>query len=122
MTDLTPAPEPLQPIRADDRLRRLQFGIAGLVGVLLLVGLAGMISDRANPDDAAAAAAAGVKAGAPTAAPDDPLAELGVQPAAPEEATKAAPTNAVPVDVRDGAVPDLQPDPVLQRARDAAKK
>jgi predicted lipid-binding transport protein (Tim44 family) len=103
----------------DDRLRRLQIGIAGLVAVLLLVGLAGIISDRAGPP--AANTTDGTVKAAGTE-PSEPLAELGVQPTAPEEAPAAAPPSGdVPV-AAGKAVPDLRPDPELQRARDAAKK
>lgn len=85
-------------------VHRLQVGLFGLAGMLLLVGLANIIMDRARINDdataeaaAASAAAAGVVGAAPETAPQsptsDPLADIGVVPdlpAAPEAAPTAA--------------------------------
>ena len=63
-------------------MQRLQIGIAGVALMILLVGLAQVILDRAKESEAAA-----VPAAASTVAPDnntsvqnDPLAEAGIVP------------------------------------------
>lgn len=67
-----------------EAFRRLQMGAIGVVAVLLLIGLASIIKDRATQTDSTAVAGA-----APTTAPDgtsagaDPLAEAGVLPDMP---------------------------------------
>lgn len=100
-----------------DTMRRLQIGVAGLLTVLLLVGLAGLIGERAREKAAAEAPAeTQVKMpGDPSKTPSAPLEELGVQPVSKDE------NEAVAVKVPQAAptVPDLQPDPELQRARQA---
>lgn len=117
-----PPPEPWGP---SDSMRRLQIGIAGVMAVLLLVGLAGLIGDRAREQVAGEAAttanpAAPVTGETGTGAP---LEELGVQPVTtPVEGqattpAAAAPAKAVPLPPAAAKVPDLQPDPELQRAR-----
>lgn len=107
------APAPQAP--TNDSMRRLQIGIAGVLTVLLLVGMAGLIGDRAR-ENAAQEAAATAQVAAPGGAPkagSAPLEELGVQPVSKDQnevggvkAPQAAP-----------AVPDLEPDPALARAR-----
>ena len=81
-------------------VHRLQVGLFGLAGMLLLVGLANIIMDRARINDdaaAASAAAAGVLGGVPETAPQsptsDPLADIGVVPDLPA-ATEGAPNAA----------------------------
>lgn len=107
-----------------DMMRRLQIGIAGLFAVLLLVGLAGLIGDRARKQ--ADASATGTVAPPTIKAPGgEPLVELGVQPAAtPDQPVKSPQTQtqrqAQPLPPGT-TVPDLQPDPVLERARQAKK-
>ncbi len=97
--------------QGQDTARRLQIGIGALVAVLLLVGLASIISTNGAGSDPAAVAAGTVPADG--AAP--PLVELGVEaggaPAAPGAAPlpQIAPPAPPPV-----AVPDLDPDPVLK--------
>lgn len=74
-------------------VQRLQAGLFGLAAIVLLVGLANIINDRARLSESAApAAAAAVKADEP----GDPLADIGVVPAAAPEASaspSAAPKN-----------------------------
>ncbi len=81
-------------------VHRLQVGLFGLAGMLLLVGLANIIMDRARINDdataeaaAASAAAAGVSGGVPETAPQsptsDPLADIGVVPDLPAESETA---------------------------------
>ncbi|PKP87250.1 MAG: hypothetical protein CVT78_08980 [Alphaproteobacteria bacterium HGW-Alphaproteobacteria-17] len=115
---LPPAPGPV-----NDSMRRLQIGIAGVLTVLLLVGMAGLIGDRARErafEDAAADATVKMP-GDDTKAGKAPLEELGVQPVSKEEnpgtavkVPQAAPSTAT--------VPDLEPDPELQRARQSAPR
>lgn len=65
-------------------LHRLQIGLLGLATMLLLVGLANIIMDRARLAESGMPSPAGVTQ--PTAAPkSDPLADLGVIPS-PEAA------------------------------------
>jgi hypothetical protein len=93
--------------------RRVQIGIAGLGGVLLLVGLTEFVVDNVRkeaalqlPDLPVSDEAANVAA--PATPPDtEPLADLGVTPAAAPAAVAPAP-----------AVPDLEPDPRLQKRMD----
>lgn len=74
---------PLGGTRAE-AIRRFQMGAVGIVAVLVLIGLASLIKDRATQTDstAVAGAAATMAPSAPTAAAD-PLAEAGVVPEMP---------------------------------------
>jgi hypothetical protein len=113
----TPPPPPTA-APVNDTMRRLQIGIAGVLTVLLLVGMAGLIGDRAREraagDDAATTE---VKMpGDEQTSGGAPLEELGVQPVSKDE--NAAKTEKVPQSAPSPAtVPDLEPDPALQRAR-----
>lgn len=117
-----PPPEPWGP---SDSMRRLQIGIAGVMAVLLLVGLAGLIGDRAREQVAgdAAATANAAATGQADAGTGAPLEELGVQPVTtPTDGQAPAavvntPAKAVPLPPTTAKVPDLEPDPELQRAR-----
>jgi hypothetical protein len=119
-----PAPVPVAPEASahNDSMRRLQIGIAGVMAVLLLVGLAGLIGDRARKqveNDAVAANPAAT--GTTDKGSGAPLEELGVQPVTPtaEGAAATAPAAAktAPMQPASAKVPDLEPDPELQRAR-----
>lgn len=107
-----PAPPPHH-----DTIRRLQIGLAGVLTVLLLVGLAGLIGDRARENAAkeAAGSTAVAMPGEEKTAGSAPLEELGVQPASKEENEDASVK--VPQTVPTVTVPDLEPDPELARAR-----
>lgn len=75
-----------------EAVHRLQVGLLGLCAMLLLVGLANIIMDRARLSDdenpaAAVDAAEGVKAAT------DPLADIGVVPAADPSASAAGKGN-----------------------------
>lgn len=59
---------------------RLQIGLFGLAAMLLLVGLANIIMDRARLAEDAGAPSVEVSEGAKSAS--DPLADIGVVPAA----------------------------------------
>jgi len=73
-------------------VQRLQVGLFGLAAMLLLVGLANIIMDRARLADAASGSL--TVDGSPTAnasPQSDPLADIGVVPAAsPSEVAPAA--------------------------------
>lgn len=116
-----PSPVSPEPLGPNDSMRRLQIGIAGVMAVLLLVGLAGLIGERAREQVANDAVTANPAAtGTPEKGSGAPLEELGVQPVTPTaDAAKAAPSaaKAAPLPPATAKVPDLEPDPELQRAR-----
>ncbi len=119
-TDSQAVPPPIAPAPVNDTMRRLQIGIAGVLTVLLLVGMAGLIGDRARENVASdAATSADVKMPGDEQGSGAPLEELGVQPVSPSAKDKNAPTDVkVPQAAPSPAtVPDLEPDPALQRAR-----
>ena len=72
-------------------MHRLQIGIAGVVGIVLLVGLASLVEDRAQQTEATA-----VPQAASTAEPEnpatqaDPLIDAGVVPDLPASPTPSA--------------------------------
>lgn len=114
------APPPPAAAPVDDTMRRLQIGIAGVLTVLLLVGMAGLIGDRARESAAGAAATtAEVKMpGDEEKTSGAPLEELGVQAVSPSSKDENAATPVkVPQAAPSSTVPDLEPDPALQRAR-----
>jgi hypothetical protein len=90
--------------RRQEGLQRVQIGLTGVAGVILLVGLANIVIDKARVDDPSIPppVVATIDVNASAMAPKEPLAELGVQPA-PDQA---------PV------VPDLLPDPNLAKPMD----
>ncbi|HEX7856579.1 MAG TPA: hypothetical protein VF503_23120 [Sphingobium sp.] len=105
----------VRPSREENRresLRRIQVGAAGLGGVLLLVGLTNVLVDNIRKDNVLSAMTSAPNAGQAlnaTAAPQqptEPLVDLGVTPATDTGKTR------VP------AVPDLEPDPRLQKPMD----
>lgn len=96
-TDGRPVPQHFVPPTARElraqAVQRLQAGLFGLAAIVLLVGLANIINDRARLADTGAAVSA-----VPAKAEDrgDPLADIGVVPAASPDPTanpSAAPTN-----------------------------
>lgn len=99
---------PLGGTRAE-AIQRLQVGLSLLGGVILLVGLANVIEDRAKQTDAARVpeAAATVTTGPSAPAQSDPLADAGVVPDLPDESDERS------------AEPLLQ-QPVLPEQGDAA--
>ncbi len=74
-------------------MQRLQVGLFGLAAMLLLVGLANIIMDRARLADASVGAvSATVAPSASGSGQSDPLADIGVVPAvSPSETSPAAP-------------------------------
>ena len=91
-----------------------------MLTVLLLVGMAGLIGDRARERAAADPdTAAEVKVpGADQKPASAPLEELGVQPVSKDQnvPSDAKAPQAAPVPPT-STVPDLEPDPALARAR-----
>lgn len=119
-TDKQAVSPSLAPAPANDTMRRLQIGIAGVLTVLLLVGMAGLIGDRARENvESDAAMSAEVKMPGEEQGSGAPLEELGVQPVSPSSKDENAPTEVkVPQAAPSPAtVPDLEPDPALERAR-----
>jgi hypothetical protein len=64
-------------------VHRLQIGLFGLAAMLLLVGLANVILDRAYMADASAVADPDASASASTTPANDPLVDMGVTPNCP---------------------------------------
>jgi hypothetical protein len=80
-----------------ESVQRLQVGLFGLAMMLLLVGLANIIMDRARMADVAAGGAPAASASADAGLKTDPLADIGVVPSADGGATNSpapAPGNA----------------------------
>lgn len=71
------APPSNRELRAQS-VHRLQFGLAGLAGMLLLIALANIIMNRAQTAGGPASEAAAAKSDSSS----DPLADIGVAPAA----------------------------------------
>lgn len=103
--------------------RRLVVGLSGLLAMLLLVLLAGLVTERVRQEADAARAqaeAAGVpNPGTPAANGNEPLADLGVAPSVdPGELPDQTPAAPAPAPSQatttNGRVPDLQPDPRLE--------
>jgi hypothetical protein len=112
--DASPLPDPSQKAqhfvpptvreRRAQAVHRMQVGLFGLAGMLLLVGLANIIMDRAMISDdataassAAAVAAAKVSPEAAQSPANDPLADIGVVPDMPAaESPSAATASAAP--------------------------
>ncbi|WP_443971734.1 hypothetical protein [Sphingobium sp. CR28] len=99
-----------------EMVQRVQVGLAGLLGVLAIIGLASLMTRNARVDDSGLAMS---KEGAaiadapsnnaiisPAVIPNEPLADLGVTPSSDPSLT--APP----------AVPDLEPDPRLTTPMD----
>lgn len=122
--DVPPSAPATAPV--NDTMRRLQIGIAGVLTVLLLVGMAGLIGDRARERaaDSAATAAEVAMPGDEQKSSGAPLEELGVQAVQQLSKDENAATSAkVPQAAPSSAatVPDLEPDPALQRARQSTQ-
>ncbi|CAN5483489.1 hypothetical protein BH10PSE12_BH10PSE12_06490 [soil metagenome] len=89
-------------------LQRIQIGLTGLAGVVLLVGLANIVIEKARMDDRSLPPAVvptltgdAVNAAGPL---KEPLAELGVTPSADQSSSQV--------------VPDLLPDPNIRKPMD----
>lgn len=83
-------PPSMRQMRAQ-AVQRLQIGLFGLAAMLLLVGLANIIMDRAREADAQETTTADIVPVAEESKPaTDPLADIGVVPAADPTPTAAA--------------------------------
>lgn len=82
-SDHRPAPQHFVPPTARElrsqAIQRLQAGLFGLAAIVLLVGLANIINDRARSSESVAPVAAAPAKGGDRG---DPLADIGVVPAA----------------------------------------
>ena len=111
---------------AKEARRRLIVGLSGLTVMLLLVLLAGWLTQSARRDAdlaRAQAQAAGVSnpGSDPQAQENSSLVDLGVAPSLDQGPQSAVPSAQPPQSqVKGGAlvVPDLQPDPQLDRPKD----
>lgn len=89
-----PPAAPLGGTRSE-AIRRLQMGAIGVVAVMLLIGLASIIKDRATQTDSTAVAgAAATRAPGQSTAAADPLAEAGVIPEMPASPSSGAASGA----------------------------
>lgn len=87
---------PLGGTRAQ-RIQRLQIGLMGIGGMVLLLGLADAISSRAQlTEDSAVPEAAPTVVASQTSAPRDPLADAGVIPDLPATPTPTSTTTPMP--------------------------
>ena len=104
-------------------MQRVQIGLTGLAGVVLLVGLANVVIEKAAVDEAPMSQ---IDGSPPQVVPtttdnstdttkSEPLAELGVTPPPPEEATPTAKRNGA---APEQMVPDLEPNPALKERMD----
>ena len=82
-------PPSVRELRAQS-VHRLQIGLLGLAVMLLLVGLANIIMDRARLSDLTSVASGVSETGAADKADSDPLAVIGVVPS-PEASSASAP-------------------------------
>ena len=92
--DADTLPAPLGGTRAE-AIRRLQIGFAGLAAILMMIGLANIVMDRAKQTEATTVPeAAAPVASAPAEPGSDPLADAGVVPDVPAQQTgERAPGN-----------------------------
>ena len=79
-------------------VQRLQSGLFGIAAIVLVVGLANIINDRARQSDAAGRPPASASSSAGASANSDPLADIGVVPSQQPEVTPRAkaPATAAP--------------------------
>lgn len=91
--------------RRRESIQRIQVGLTGLAGIVMLIGLVNIVVDNVRTLDPASAemVTAGNVQNGVDAAPSEPLAELGVAPA---------------VETDGALVPDLRPDPRLHERMD----
>jgi hypothetical protein len=91
------SPPPLGGTRAQ-AVHRLQIGLSGIAGMVLMIALADTILSRADEAEASSVpeAAATVEAVETDAPKNDPLAEAGVVPDLPASPTPSASTSASP--------------------------
>lgn len=71
-------------------VQRLQTGLFGIAAVLLVVGLANIINDRARLNEAIGSDPAGQASAGAAPTTSDPLADIGVVPSAAPSASASA--------------------------------
>lgn len=92
--------------RSTESWQRIQIGLTGLAGVVLLVGLANIVINNANAPNSISGAALNQPNTTTNATENkEPLAELGVTPSASSSGEPQV-------------VPDLMPDPNLRKPMD----
>ena len=104
MASQTPPPEADETLRAplggtrSESMQRLQVGASLLLGIILIVGLANVIEERAKQSDEGVVpeAAATVAPTETTAAANDPLADAGVVPDLPAAPSATPQAKSVP--------------------------
>jgi len=102
---------PLGGTRAE-AIQRLQIGFSGLAAMVLLVGLANIIQDRARVNEELAVPdAAPTTEPAPPPLQRDPLADAGVVPDLPAEAASAGGQGAANLPATESQRPDADPTP-----------
>ncbi len=80
-----------------ERVQRLQIGLFGIIAVVIMIGLADIVITRAQlTEEAAVPDAAPTVQPTETAAPRDPLSDVGVVPEVPAEQTDTTPVEAEP--------------------------
>ncbi len=105
LADLPPAP--LGGTRAE-AMQRLQIGLSGLAAMVLVVGLASIILERANEAEANTVPEAAATILPEPEARSDPLADTGVIPDLPDP--QPSPELEVPIlPAQAGALDDAQP-------------
>ena len=83
------APPSARELRAQ-AVQRLQSGLFGIAAIVMVVGLANIINDRARQADAGTRPQASTSSSASSSAGSDPLADIGVVPSQqPEPAPRA---------------------------------
>lgn len=94
MTDVKWTPPQLRDDKSEG-WRRIRVGATGIVAILLLIGLSSAmmsrLTDQANVSAQVAGSAGDIRAPEPV---DEPLAELGVAPGAPENTPAMRPNPA----------------------------
>lgn len=106
-----------------EELQRVQIGLVGLAGVLLIVTLANIVVDSARRDTVSETASSEIGpindgvlgsnvSGFAKTVGNEPLADLGVTPTTEGSATPVLPS----------PVPDLEPDPQLRQRMDQDPK
>lgn len=89
-------PPSVRELRAQS-VHRVQVGLAGLAAMLLLVGLANIIMDRARQSDAGTVTTSADRAASGTpSANSDPMVDIGVAPDLPSSSTPASAGPAAP--------------------------
>ena len=90
-------PPSVRELRAQ-AVQRLQAGLFGLAAIVLIVGLANIINDRARLAEAEAGKSPVAASASEGAVQNDPLAEIGVVPATTPDAPASSTSSTAPRD------------------------